>query len=444
MRTWFTHNVKYAVFLVLLLLCITPALITAQEDDGDEACPQLVNLAIESANEICEAVGRNQACYGNVLIDATPQENADSFVFDTAGDVANVSDIQSLALAGMDTSTDEWGVAIMRIQANIPETLPGQNVTFVLFGDVEIEDASTQVEGEFGAMQAFYLRTGVGDASCAESPNSGILVQTPDGVADIALNVNGVDIELGSTAFLQAQSPEDEMLGELRVSLLEGDSTVSANEGSQTLLPGEWLTVAYDEDFMPVGEPNDPEPEEADNIMSLPITLLEREIDLPEINAGGDNSVGTLDIIPLNGTWATSGIQMVAGEGCPVEMIQGLEMAQGMGLFDVITTFEMNWAALLNGDVEDAASIISIALAGGDDMGMMDAMLGEIDTESSILPDMTVTYAGNIIQFGGTVDGMELLYQYIIESETQINVSSTISAGIGCPLTITMLMEHQG
>ncbi|NOG50271.1 MAG: SH3 domain-containing protein [Chloroflexi bacterium] len=30
---------------------------------------------------------------------------------------------------------------MMRLQANLPDTLPGQNVTFVLFGDVTIEDA---------------------------------------------------------------------------------------------------------------------------------------------------------------------------------------------------------------------------------------------------------------------------------------------------------------
>src|SRR5690606_20836366 len=33
-----------------------------------------------------------------------------------------------------------WGVALMQIQANLPDTLPGQNVTFLLFGDVTIEE----------------------------------------------------------------------------------------------------------------------------------------------------------------------------------------------------------------------------------------------------------------------------------------------------------------
>ena len=30
-------------------------------------------------------------------------------------------------------------------------------------------------------MQAFYFRSGIGDAPCAEAPNSGILIQTPEG-----------------------------------------------------------------------------------------------------------------------------------------------------------------------------------------------------------------------------------------------------------------------
>jgi len=35
----------------------------------------------------------------------------------------------------------EWGVSLMRLQAGLPDTLPGQNVTFLLFGDVAIQNA---------------------------------------------------------------------------------------------------------------------------------------------------------------------------------------------------------------------------------------------------------------------------------------------------------------
>jgi hypothetical protein len=38
----------------------------------------------------------------------------------------------------------------MRVQANLPDTLPGQNVTFLLFGDVELADESAGDEALLG------------------------------------------------------------------------------------------------------------------------------------------------------------------------------------------------------------------------------------------------------------------------------------------------------
>jgi hypothetical protein len=43
----------------------------------------------------------------------------------------------------MSLSDETWGVSLMRLQANLPDSLPGQNATFLLFGDVQIENAVT-------------------------------------------------------------------------------------------------------------------------------------------------------------------------------------------------------------------------------------------------------------------------------------------------------------
>ena len=47
----------------------------------------------------------------------------------------------------MNASTGAWGVALMRIQANLPDTLPGQNVTMLIFGDVQIQNAGGESSG---------------------------------------------------------------------------------------------------------------------------------------------------------------------------------------------------------------------------------------------------------------------------------------------------------
>jgi hypothetical protein len=81
-------------------------------------------------------------CYGNSLNLATPRNSDETLNFDERGDIVSLTQIESLELSPMDEVTDQWGVAVMQLQASLPDTLPGQNVTFLLFGDVQIEDAA--------------------------------------------------------------------------------------------------------------------------------------------------------------------------------------------------------------------------------------------------------------------------------------------------------------
>src|SRR5690606_34316427 len=134
--------------------------------------------ALNAADTACDSTGRNEVCYGNIQIEATARDEAPQFSFVSLGDMVSVLDVQSMTLSAYDEATEAWGVAIMRLQANIPDTLPGQNVTFILFGDVQITDASADADGDFRPMQAFYLQSGIGDSPCKDAPDSGILVQT--------------------------------------------------------------------------------------------------------------------------------------------------------------------------------------------------------------------------------------------------------------------------
>ncbi len=95
-----------------------------------------------------------------------------------------------------------------------------------MIGDIETltglsPDTHSQLENEilaqFGPMQAFYFRSGVDDAPCAEAPNSGLLIQTPEGVASISIWLDEVVIQLDATAFIQAQ-PD----GNLVINVLDG------------------------------------------------------------------------------------------------------------------------------------------------------------------------------------------------------------------------------
>ena len=148
----------------------------------DEECPSNVDEALSTMSEICFAIGRNQACYGNGDIVAVPQADAE-LDFEAVGDTATVDDIQALTLTPYTLDLEEWGIAVLVLQADLPETLPGQNVTMLLFGDVELTNDAG----------AYYFTSGIGSPTCNVAPD-GLLIQTPEGAGTVNLTINGVSI----------------------------------------------------------------------------------------------------------------------------------------------------------------------------------------------------------------------------------------------------------
>ncbi len=319
-----------------------------------EACPEVIRTALEATDQLCANTGRNQACYGHIFLEAQPQPGVASFSFEDAGDTVDVTAVRSLRLWPMEPDTGVWGVALMRLQADLP-TSDNANITLLTFGDVQLENAvqlspelevtvgvneyinvrrapSTDVSavgvlapgqqvkaverladnswlrvelpgsGVFGwvytplvtfdgdldtlniaegwtphyrPMQAFYFDSGAADSACGTTPSSGMLIQTPEGVGEVTLLINEVNIRIGSTVFFQAQAG-----GAMTVTTVEGHATVTANGVTQTAPAGAQLSVPLNEDMSPAGPPSRPEPYEATEVESLPITVLDREIEI--------------------------------------------------------------------------------------------------------------------------------------------------------------------
>ncbi|MAU08845.1 MAG: hypothetical protein CL607_03415 [Anaerolineaceae bacterium] len=270
---------KSAIVLSLLAVLLSIGTTIAQM----KQCPDIVQTALRTVDELCADTGRNEMCYGNAAIEAYPQADISSFVFNTKGDIEDVGKLQVLQLVDLDASEGVWGIALMRLQANIPDSLPGQNVTFLLFGDVAIapadpiDDSNPSVNDPNAPMQAFYLRTGIGATQCNEAPQSGLLVQTPDGIDEVAFNINGVDVALGSTVFFQA-APQREMV----VSTIEGSAMMRIGDTAYPVIAGTRLRLPIDGQMRPVGRPNLPEAYTNEDVNPLPIGLLQREIRIRE------------------------------------------------------------------------------------------------------------------------------------------------------------------
>lgn len=354
---------KRITCFVLLFLFIAPTL--AQSDD----CPAMVESALKSVGDMCAVTGVNQACYGNRSLLAEPQPEVEGFAFSQPGDLARVATLRSLKLDAFDLGNREWGVALMRLQANIPDTLPGQSVTFVLFGDVQLENqvqtppapvitltanrdllgmpqtdgpvvgtvrageqayvlnrsvdgrwwrvervASENTIGWIAAeqtdmsdvpvfdvdmpapMQVFSLRTGVSGVRCAAAPEDGLLVQSPGENIQIDLTVNDVKIRLGSTALLRSQASS-----ELTVSVLEGKGQVEALGQTVEVPAGSWVKVPMDENLEPTGFINPPTGYNTNTLDNLPVTLLERPIEIAP--PAGSEAGASLCVSNPNGAW---------------------------------------------------------------------------------------------------------------------------------------------
>lgn len=103
-------------------------------------CPTLVKQALAATDTICHDTDKNEACYGNIRLKATPVSGADNFTFSQPGDHVDLSDIKSLQLSPMTVDTGEWGVALMKVEASTATAKPS-NVTLLAFGDVTLENA---------------------------------------------------------------------------------------------------------------------------------------------------------------------------------------------------------------------------------------------------------------------------------------------------------------
>jgi LysM repeat protein len=124
------------VWLCLVALLIVSLPLIAQLD-----CPTLVEEALQMAGDNCNNLERNSVCYGYDRIDSIFTVPQPEGFFTQQQDRASLLDVTSLHTAPFNNAQREFGVAILNIQANVPETLPGQAVIFMMVGDTSVSNA---------------------------------------------------------------------------------------------------------------------------------------------------------------------------------------------------------------------------------------------------------------------------------------------------------------
>ena len=123
---------------IMILVGLIFGLITIPASAQNERCGDVVEEAIEVVGNVCDALSRNQACYGNNGITAFDFDNEPLTDFQTQGDITELSKLANLTTTPYDADGAEWGLAMLSVTGNLEGTVPGQVVTFVVYGDTEI------------------------------------------------------------------------------------------------------------------------------------------------------------------------------------------------------------------------------------------------------------------------------------------------------------------
>ncbi len=231
------------VFAFVMPLVHSRALLPTAQETSPPSCEALIRQAIQYA-DVCTQMGSNQVCYANDVIEAE-LDSESTTRFEFRGDIVPVDQLQAVFAHPLNLEAQEWGIAIFKLQATLPRTMPGQNVSLMVLGDTHLDNVS-------GDMQAFYFSNLFGRIDCELIPFGGILVRTPPG-GGISFVANETEVTTIGVAFLRAIPNQD-----MTITILEGSGLVAAGRQERTVGPGQTVRVPLggSNGLQPVGPPS--------------------------------------------------------------------------------------------------------------------------------------------------------------------------------------------
>lgn len=141
---------KRLVFISGLVgLLVFAAQQPAAQSQDNLACEGIVTEALQVLGTACTEVGRNEACYGHNQVTATFRAGVEDVAFATSGDTTALIDVEALVTQPLDADAGTWGVALMRLQADLPEADSTAAMTLILFGDTEVINAVDSTLADF-------------------------------------------------------------------------------------------------------------------------------------------------------------------------------------------------------------------------------------------------------------------------------------------------------
>ena len=209
-------------------------------------CQVLIDEAMQAAGTSCDKLGGNSVCYGNFTIQSKLVPGSTD-PFSQRGDIINIRELQQLSASPLNISNHQWGIAIFKVMANLPRSLPGETVTLMVFGNTTLDNQSPSLE-------TFYFSSQLGQVVCDKVPFDGITIDTPEGSGE-TFRINGTELTLMGNASLTANPG-----GNMNVSLYSGSGKIVSNGQEQYFGAGQRVSVELggDNGMQAIGGPSAP------------------------------------------------------------------------------------------------------------------------------------------------------------------------------------------
>ncbi len=200
--------------------------------EKNASCQALIDRTIQASDNYCNGTSSNTACYGNNTLKADLVPNA-AQRFSERGDIIPVDELRRLSASPLNLASSEWGIAVFKVVANLPRSLPGETVTMVVFGNATLDNQSGAGKG----LESFYFSSELGQIVCEKIPFDGLMVSSPDG-SGIRFSVNGAELTLMGKASIKAIKN-----GQMEVSVYKGSARIVANGQEQYFGAGQKSSV---------------------------------------------------------------------------------------------------------------------------------------------------------------------------------------------------------
>jgi len=219
--------------------------------ERNASCQALIDRTIQASDNYCGDTNSNTACYGNNTLKAELAPNA-AQRFSERGDIIPVTELRRLSASPLNLENNEWGIAVFKVVANLPRSLPGETVTMVVFGNATLDNQS----GESDNLESFYFSSELGQIICEKIPFDGLMITSPDG-GGVRFAINGTELTLMGNASIKAVRN-----GEMEVSVYKGSARVVSNGQEQYVGAGHSSSVKLggENGTQSISAPSEPEP----------------------------------------------------------------------------------------------------------------------------------------------------------------------------------------